>query len=269
MMELDIIGVDSKVVGKISLPEQFEEPVRLDLISRAVLSMMSNNRQPYGADPRAGKKHSADLSKRRRKYRGSYGKGIARIPRKIHTRRGLQFNWTGAFAPMTVGGRRAHPPKAGKVWSRKLNDKERRKSLRSAIAASVDKSVVLQRGHKAPESFPFIISDDFENIDKTKSVHAALSSLGLADELGRASVRRVRAGKGKMRGRKYKRSVGPLIVVGDDCAVLRSARNIPGVDVVEVSKLNACLLAPGCHPGRLALFTKNAVDKLSSERLFL
>lgn len=267
-MELDLINQESKSVGKIKLPEQFDEPVRVDLISRAVISIMTHNRQPYGADPRAGKKHSARLSKRRRKYRGSYGKGIARIPRKIHTRRGIQFNWTGAFAPMTVGGRRAHPPKAEKVWSRKINDKERKKSLRSALAASISKEIVMKRGHKAPESYPFIISNDFENFDKTKLVNSALNNIGLADELSRSSEKRIRAGKGKMRGRKYKRPIGPLLVVGSECNLLKAANNMPGVDIVEVSKLNTKLLAPGCHPGRLTLFTKNAIDRLSNERLF-
>ena len=84
------------------------------LIKRAVLTLQNNKRQRYGANPEAGKKVSAALSKRRRKYRGSYGHGISRVPRKILSRRGTSMNWQGAFAPGTVGGRRAHPPKAEK-----------------------------------------------------------------------------------------------------------------------------------------------------------
>jgi large subunit ribosomal protein L4e len=170
---------------------------------------------------------------------------------------------------MTVGGRRAHPPKAEKVWSRKLNDKERKKALRSAIAASFNKDVVKERGHKSPDNYPFVVSNDFEGFDKTNKVVSALRALGFTDELSRASKKKVRAGKGKMRGRRYKRPVGPLLVVGSECKIVKSAKNIPGVEVVHVSCLNAKLLAPGCHPGRLALFTKNAIDKLSSERLFI
>lgn len=268
-MEISVKDLESKDAGKVKLPSQFEELYRPDLIKRAVEAIWSHDRQPYGADPRAGKRHSAELSKRRRKYRGSYGKGIARIPRKIHTRRGMQMIWVGAFAPMTVGGRRAHPPKAEKIWARKINDKERLKALRSAIAATVDKNIVADRGHRVPDGYPFVLSDDFENVKKTKQVLESLLKLGLKDELARASVKNVRAGKGKGRGRRYKRAKGPLVVVSKECDASKSLRNIPGVDVVEVSNINAKLLAPGCHPGRLTLFTKGAIDRLDNERLFL
>ena len=40
------------------------------------------------------------------------------------------------------------------------------------------------------------------------------------------------------------------------------ARNHAGVDVVVVENLNAELLAPGTHPGRLTVYTKSAVEKL-------
>lgn len=251
------------------LPIQFAEQFRPDLIKRAVEAIWSHDRQPYGADPRAGKRASANLSKRRRKYRGSYGKGISRVQRKIMSRRGMQFNWVGAVVPQAVGGRRAHPPKAEKVWTRKMNDKERRKALRSAIAATMHKDVVVGRGHKLPEGFPFVLSNDFEQVKKTKEFHEAFVKLGLAEELKRAGVKNVRAGRGKARGRKYQRAKGPLIVVSDECDALRSARNVAGVDVVLVSHLNAKVLAPGCHAGRLTMFTQSAIEKLDKERLFL
>lgn len=267
-MDLAIKDLENKDAGKMAMPPQFEELYRPDLIKRAVESIMSHDRTPYGADPRAGKRASADLSKRRRKYRGSYGKGISRVPRKIHTRRGMQMVWVGAFAPMTVGGRRAHPPKAQKIWTRKINDKERKKALRSAIAATINKDIVAGRGHKLPDAYPFIISDDFENVKKTKDMIGAFTKLGLTDELDRASNKHIRAGKGKARGRKYKRSKGPLVVVSKECDAMKSVSNIAGCDVIEVSHLNAKLLAPGCHPGRLTLFTKSAIEKLDKERLF-
>lgn len=268
-MEVVIRDLANKEAGKVRLPVQFDEQFRPDLIKRAVEAIWSHDRQPYGADPRAGKRASANLSKRRRKYRGSYGKGISRVQRKIMTRRGLQFNWTAANVPQSVGGRRAHPPKAEKIWTRKLNDKERLKALRSAIAATMNKELVVGRGHAVPETYPFILSNDFENVQKTKELNAAFAALGFTDELARASVKRVRAGRGKTRGRKYQRAKGPLVVVADECKALKSARNIAGVDVVPVSRLNAKLLAPGCHAGRLTMFTQNAVEKLDKERLFL
>ncbi len=256
-------------MGTKKLPAQFSEPVRSDVIKRAVEAIDSHNRQPYGAHPRAGLHVSADVSRRRREYRGSYGRGISRVPRKVLSRSGTQFNWVGAQAPGMVGGRRAHPAKASKIWSSKINDKERKKAIRSALAASVDKKIVAERGHKLPEGYPFLLSNDFEGFDKTKLIQQALTKLGLTDELTRSSQKKVRAGKGKLRGRKYKRRIGPLIVVSGKCKLLAAGTNLPGVDVIEVNKLNAQLLAPGSEPGRLTLLTDSAVERLSKEKLFL
>ncbi len=267
-MKLPVLDLSKQEKKKRDLPSQFNEQIRPDLIKRAFLALQSHKRQPYGASLLAGKRSSAKLSRRRRNYRGSYGLGISRVPRKILSRRGTRMNWVGAFAPGTVGGRRAHPPKASKIFWQKINKKERRKALRSAIAATVIAELVKQRNHLLPNIYPFILDNEFEQITKTKQLESALSSLGFEKELSRADYKKVRAGKGKMRGRRYKRKIGPLIVVGSNCNLLKSARNIPGIDVVEVRKLNISLLAPGSHLGRLTLFTENALDIIEKERLF-
>lgn len=58
---------------------------------------------------------------------------------------------------------------------------------------------------------------------------------------------------------------GPLIVYGDEsAAVKRAARNLPGVDVCHVSRLNIIQLAPGGHLGRLVVFTKDGFKGLNS-----
>ncbi len=268
-MKLKIIAADGKNVGEMQLPKQFEEDLRPDLIKRAVLAIHSHNRQPYGAFPLAGKRYSAETSKRRRDYKGSYGKAISRTPKKVMTHRGDQFYWVGAFAPMTVGGRRAHPPKAWKVWEQKINIKERKKAVRSAISATVNTLLVKARGHNVPENYPFILSDDFENIKTTKKAAEALKKIGLKKELDRTKEKKVRAGIGKMRGRKYKKKVGPLIVVSKECESEKAFHNIPGVEVIQVKFLNAKSLAPGTQPGRLTLFTKPAIELMQKERLFL
>lgn len=269
MTEVKIIGKENKESGKQKLPLQFSEAVRPDLIKRAVLALQSHRRQVYGADPRAGKKASAVLSRRRRKYKGSYGKGISRVPRKTMNRRGMQMSWTGAFAPGTIGGRRAHPPTAEKILELKINDKERLKAIRSALSATVNKGIVASRGHEVPAGYPFILSDDFESLNKTKDVVSYLDGIGLSKELERGSKKTVRAGKGKMRGRKYRKSKGPLLVVSDSCSAVKAAKGIPGVDIAVVSKVNVELLAPGTHAGRLTLFTKKAIEKMDKEMLFL
>ena len=127
-------------------------------------------RQSYGADPRAGKKQAARLSRRRRDYKGAYGKGLSRMPRKTMTRRGMQMIFVGAFAPGTVGGRRAFPPTSERDFAQSINDKERKKAIRSALSASVDKNIVEARGHKLPVNYPFLLATDSESMKKTKDV---------------------------------------------------------------------------------------------------
>jgi len=265
---MKIIGIEGNATGNKNLPVQFNEEIRPDLIKRAVLTIQTNRRQRYGASPDAGKRASAKLSRRRHDYRGAYGIGISRVPRKIMSRRGTRMNWVGAFAVGTVGGRRAHPPKSEKIWEKKINKKESNKAVRSAIAATVSSEYVKEHGHLLPKNYPFIIDNKFESLEKTQEVIKALEKIGIKEELERVSVKKVRAGKGKLRGRPYKTRKGPLIVVGKDCSLVKSAKNISGIDVVEAKNLNAELLAPGAKPGRLTLWTASSIDLIEKERLF-
>ncbi len=167
-MKLKIKDLSGKVVKEINLPAQFNESYRPDLIIKAVLAIQSHRRQPYGASKLAGKQHVTWLSRRRRDYKGAYGRGISRVPRKTLLRRGSQFYWVAAFAPGTVGGRRAHPPKVEKIWAEKINDKERRKAIRSAIASTLNIDLIKVRNHILPKDWPFGIVDDIKKIKKTK-----------------------------------------------------------------------------------------------------
>ena len=176
-MKAKIVDTNKSEKGSKDLPSQFSEPVRADLIQRAVLSIQSKARQAYGSDPDAGKKYSSEISRRRNDYRASYGKGISRVPRKILTRNGAQMNWVGATMPGTVGGRRAHPPKASKIWEEKINTKENRKAIRSAIASTMDANLATERGHIVPKEFPFILDSKVETLAKTKDVEKALEEL--------------------------------------------------------------------------------------------
>ena len=268
-MKIPVFDQEGKEVASVALPEQFSEHVREDLVKRAVLSQHGNARQRYGAKPDAGMRQSGKLSRKRNDYKTSYGHGISRVPRKILTRRGTRFYWVGAVAPGTVGGRRAHPPKSTKSWVKKINKKERRMAIRSALSATVSKDLVVRRGHHLPQIYPFAFSSALENVEKTKDILGVLAKVGLQEELSRVAVKKVRAGRGTMRGRKYVKKKGPLLVVSQLCSLLRSARNIPGVEVVSVQDLNAKLLAPGTDPGRLTLFTQLALEKLGKERLFM
>ena len=264
-MKAAIVSLDGKQGKEINLPKQFAEPFRPDLIKRAVLTIQSNNIQAYGTSPRAGMKASAYLSKRRKRYRGTYGPGRARTPRKIMTRRGLHFYYVGANVPNTVGGRVAHPPKADKRWGKKLNVDERRKAIRSAIAITMDQEKVKKRGHKGNS---FIVDSGIEKLSKAKDVKDMFKKIGLQEELKRIAVKKIRAGKGKNRGRPYKKKKGPLLVVSENCALVQAARNLQSVDVCNVRDLNAELLAPGTDAGRLTLWSEKAIEIMDKDNLF-
>jgi large subunit ribosomal protein L4e len=264
-MKIPVFDKTAKEISKKELPVQFNELVRPDLIYRAVLTVQANSRQPYGSNPDAGMMVSAKLSRRRRDYKGAYGIGISRSPRKIMSHKGTRFNWVGALAPNTVGGRRAHPPKTERIWDKKLNEKERKKALRSALAATMHRDLVVARGHLLPKDFPFILSNDIENITKTKDVIELLFALGFREELDRTKEKVHRAGIGKNRGRPYKIKKSVLFVVSKKCDLNKSAANVSGVDIVTPNHLNAELLAPGCAIGRLTLYTEGAIDEIAKK----
>ncbi len=251
-----VIDLSGKVVKEITLPPVFLEEYRPDLIKRAVLALQSNRFQPKGTDPLAGRRTSAES--------WGPGRGVARVPRITDGRRA-------ARAPQATGGRRAHPPKPEKRLERKINRKERRKAIRSAIAATLDPVRVRERGHRFSEDLllPLVVEDSFADLAKTAEVEAIFKTLGVWDDVLRAKVRKVRAGKGKMRGRRYKTKKSVLIVVGREDAqaaerpILSAAKNLPGVDIAYAAELNAELLAPGTHPGRLTLWTESSLSQLT------
>lgn len=267
-MKVKVFDQKKAETKTVTLPVQFSEPIRPDLVKRAVNALQAARRQKYGAKPDAGTRYSSFLSKRRNNYKSTYGIGQSRTPRKVLNRRGTRFFFVGAFAPQTVGGRRAHPPKAEKEWVQKINVKERRKAIRSALAATMHPELVTKRGHKLPEGFPFALDTSFEDISKTKDIITALTTLGFTEEMARAEITTTRAGAGKRRGRRIITKKSFLFVVSKDCPLLKAAANVAGADVVPVQSLNAELLAPGTHQGRLTLFTDGALDVLAQRQLF-
>jgi len=259
MVERPIFNLEGEVVGKIELPPVFNKPVRFDLIRRAYLSTLASSRQPKGTDPNAGKRTSA------RSW--GVGRGLARVPRirgEHHPTVGR-----GAFAPGTVGGRAAHPPRVDKRLDEKINKKERRLAIISAISATANKELVKSRGHRVPEGseIPLIISKEIESLSKTNQVKKLLDKLGLSEELKRCKDRwsKIRAGRGKMRGRKRQRAKGPLIIVSEDEGIVKAARNIPGVDVKIVDLISVKDLCPGGVPGRLTIWSETAIQKVGDK----
>ena len=280
-MKAKVLDISGNVLREVELPAVFSEEFRPDLIKKAVLSLQSRRFQPKGAYKLAGKDTSAES--------WGPGYGVSRVPRIKTGRRA-------ARVPQAVGGRRAHPPKVEKELLKKINKKERWKALRSAIAATADPSLVKARGHKFSEdvSLPIVVENALVTLSKTAEVEAFLKAVGIWEDVLRAKRKKVRAGRGKMRGRRYRRKKSVLFVIsGDEMPAVegkeekeerkkekgekgqsehgggllpleRSARNLPGVDVCRVAALNVELLAPGTHPGRLTVWTEDAISKLAS-----
>jgi len=261
-MKTNIFDIQGNVKGEIDLPKVFSTSYRPDLIKRAVLAIQSHNRQPYGVDPLAGKRTSAHYHAVRHYRYGMMNKEMARMQR-IHSSNPPGLNLTARFVPQARKGREAHPPKIQKDFWQKINYKERILAIKSAIASTALKDIVTMRGHLFDNVIlPIVVDDSFEGIKKTKQVKIFLEKIGLEAELERANKKKIRAGRGKMRGRPYKRKKGPLIVVAEDKGVIDAAKNIGGVDCCLAKNLNAELLAPGTSPGRLAIFTESAIKKL-------
>jgi len=246
--KIEVFNLEGEPVEAIILPPIFETPLRPDVIKRAFLAVQSRSFQPQGRDVMAGKRTTAESL--------GVGLGIARVPRIRGTQRAR-------LAPSTVGGRRAHPPVVEKKILKRIPKKEMRLALKSAIAATAMRGVVAARGHRIEEvpCLPLIVVDEIQSLKKTRDVKEAFMLLGLWPDIERVRKSiKIRAGKGKMRGRRYKQAVGPLIVVAEDEGIFKAARNFPGVDIVLARNLNVKLLAPGTHPGRLTLWSKSAID---------
>lgn len=250
---LEVYDTSGKSYENIDLPSVFSAPFRPDVIQKAVVAIRSRRYQPKGRDPMAGKRTSAESL--------GVGRGLARVPRV----KGDRFPKASqaAFAPSTVKGRLTHPPSPQKRLAKRINTKERLLALWSAVAATASKHIVAARGHELEKvpSIPLVVSDDLQRLRTTTEAKSALKELGLWEDVTRARRGvKIRAGRGRARGRRTKHPRGPLLVVYKDEGIGRAARNLTGVDVVEASSLNVEDLAPGTHPGRLTAWTKSALE---------
>jgi large subunit ribosomal protein L4e len=251
-----VYDLEGREVGKVELPEVFSYEVREDVIKRAYLAALTARIQPQGRDPMAGKRTTAES--------WGVGYGIARVPRVRGERHPRAAS--AAFVTMAVGGRRAHAPAVEKRIREKINKKERRLAIRSAIAATAIRELVEKRGHILPPkiSLPIVVKAEFEEIETTKQAKEFLTSMGLWSDVERVRKRiKIRAGKGKMRGRRYKGGKSLLVVFSGKCKAAKAFRNLPGVTVAYVKNLSVLHLAPGGIPGRLTLWSESAIKTLA------
>jgi len=193
------------------------------------------------------------------------GRAVARIPRVSGG--GSGRSGQGAFGNMCRGGRMFNPTKTWRKWHHKINVTQRRYALVSALAASAITGLVQARGHrvdKVPE-LPLVVSNDIESTRKTQKALEILEAIGAFDDTQKVKdSRNLRRGVGKSRNRRYVQRRGPLVVYSEDNGLVKAFRNIPGVDTVNVTRLNLLSLAPGGHLGRFIVWTKGAFEKLDS-----
>ena len=207
-------SVEVKDGKAVQLPDAFTSQIREDLVRSAVLASRANRRQSYGHREHSGKRSPQPGMKHSVEWWGK-GRGVSRIMRKAGQK-------TGAQNPHTRGGRRAHGPMVAKDWSQKINGKENTSARNSAIAATANSELVAARGHQFDSEvrFPIVIDGYVESREEgdekysiesiplqysTRKFVAMMEGLGLGEDLDRARTgRNIRAGKGTMRGRKYR-----------------------------------------------------------------
>lgn len=251
-------GEASSILSYLPLPFTFE--YRYDLIKRAVLTELQNKKQPKGVDPLAGKRTTAES--------WGVGYGVARVPRVKGS--GHPRASQAAFVPSARGGYHPTAPKAEKVIKVKMNNKEKKLALFSAIACTAKLDLVIKRGHliNNPKlSLPLVLSEEVSKMEKVKDLVSFLRKLGIYDDI-ESRVKeslKIRAGKGKRRGRRYKERKGPLLVKLGDEPIAKAFRNLAGADVADVRNLPVHLLAPGGLPGRLTLWTIAAYNYLAEK----
>ena len=241
-------------LSETTLPAVFSAPIRPDVVQFVHTNMNKNKRQAYAVSPGAGHQHSA--------HSWGTGRAVARIPRVSGG--GTSRAGQAAFGNMCRKGRMFGPTKQWRKWHRKINTNQKRYAVASALAASAIPSLVQARGHvidNVPE-IPLVISTAAESQQRTKEAVATLKSVGAYEDVEKsANSKKLRRGKGKMRNRRYTSRRGPLVVFANDGGLTRAFRNLPGVDLAHVDRLNLLQLAPGGHLGRFVVWTADAFKR--------
>ncbi|KAI7831881.1 putative 60S ribosomal protein L4 [Kickxella alabastrina] len=245
-----------RLEATVPLPAVFTAPIRPDLVQFVHKNMAKNRRQAYAPKQQAGEETSAES--------WGTGRAVARIPRVSGS--GTHRAGQAAFGNMTRGGRMFAPNKVWRKWHIRTNSNQKRYATASAVAATGVSSLVSGRGHRISniEEVPLVIAAEAESLTKTKEAVELLKALkAYADVAKVSNTRSIRAGRGKMRNRRHRQRRGPLVVFAQDKGISRAFRNLPGVELVDVTRLNLLQLAPGGHLGRFVIWTQPAFEALN------
>ncbi len=256
-MKTTSLSIKGTKQGEVELPNVFNTPYRKDLIHKVFTNLNSHHFQPKGTHPTAGMDVSADS------LNPPTGHGQARIAR-MKGGGGGRGGEAGEVASIR-GGRQAHPPIVDKVIHKKVNKKENKLALCSAIAATASKKLVQARGHKVDkiESFPIIVSDDIESISKAKEMKVVIDALNLSEDIDRLRSRKRRTGKSQLRGRPKKIGTSVLFVAKSADKLAKACGGFPGVEARSAKDLSVLDLAPGSDPIRLTVYSKSAIEEIA------
>lgn len=254
---IDVFSTDKtdEVASQVTLPGVFCAPVRPDVVHFVHSNVAKNHRQAYSCNKFAGKQSSAES--------WGTGRAVSRIPRVQGG--GTHRAGQGAFGNMCRGGRMFAPTKVWRKWHRKVNISQRRYATASALSASAVPALVMARGHRVEEcpQIPLVVGNAAESITKTSAAVELLEKLGAYNDVQKVKdSRKLRCGKGKMRNRRFVQRLGPLVIYGSDNGITKAFRNIPGVELCQVSRMNILQLAPGGHLGRFCIWTESAFSQL-------
>merc|ERR1712144_107912 len=248
----------SDEAGKqVQLPAVFLAPIRPGVVHFVHSNMAKNTRQAYAVNKDAGHQTSAES--------WGTGRAVARIPRVPGG--GTHRAGQGAFGNMCRGGRMFNPTKTWRKWHRKINVNQRRYAVCSALAASALPSLVMACGHRISEvpECPLVLDASVESCDKTSKAVKILKEVGAFEDVEKSKAsRQIRSGKGKMRNRRHVQRRGPLVVFANDNGINKAFRNLSGVEVASVDRLNLLQLAPGGHLGRFVIFSEDAFARLDT-----
>ncbi|HUV42709.1 MAG TPA: 50S ribosomal protein L4 [Patescibacteria group bacterium] len=189
MAKADLYTISGRKAGQVSLPKEiFEAKINQLLMTQAIRVYLSNQRKAG-----AKTKTRAEVTGSRRKIWRQKGTGRAR-----HGDR---------YAPIFVGGGRAHSPTGKENYKLKMSKKMKRQALFSALTSKFkEKEIVAVKGLSKVEP-------------KTKIMAAVLASLPLKE--------------------KKEKKVKILLVLPEVLEnVIRASRNLVGIELVQANQLN-------------------------------
>lgn len=193
-METKLYNQKAEEVGKFELANAvFNLPWNADLIHQVSVAMMSNKRAPYAHTKGRGEVSGGGRKPWRQKGLGKARHGSIR-------------------SPIWVGGGVAHGPTKEKNYSKKINNKMKKRAFYVALSQKLRDGEIL-----------FVDKINFTEV-KTKEASAAISSLSKI------------TGFEKMKNKKNNKAI--LALDKKDTSVSRAFRNIPGMVVAEARNLN-------------------------------